>query len=92
MPSKKRSSNDKPEQYYLELGHQLANIYDMGYANRKKAYWFSLLKGMLSGLGGIIGATIGIAIILWILSLFSQVPLIGHFVDNIQNTLNSSRR
>lgn len=86
--AKSKSDTEPDDKYYQELGHQLANIYNLGYANRKKAYWFSLVKGILTGLGGVIGATVGIALLIWILSLFTEIPLIGHFLDNLQNTLN----
>jgi gas vesicle protein len=39
------------------------------------------------GAGGVIGATLVVALLIWLLSLFDNVPLIGHFVETIRNTI-----
>lgn len=80
-------SKPKTPKEYENLGRTVAAIYETGYLDKKQALKMSFLKGLASGLGGIIGATIVVAILLWILSLFGQVPLIGHFVESVKNTL-----
>jgi uncharacterized membrane protein YfcA len=72
---------------YEKLGKMLEAIYETGYSNRKKIYRMSFLKGVAAGFGGVIGATIIVAILLWVLSLFDQVPLIGPFTDKIHDTV-----
>ena len=59
------------------------------YVNKKKLYMENFIRGLLFGVGSFLGATIGAALIIWILSLFSEVPLIGRFVSDIQDTVNS---
>lgn len=70
-----------------ELGQKLQDFYELGYINRKTALLFSFLKGLAGGAGAFIGGTLVIAILLWVLSLFDQVPLIGRFFEGLQNTL-----
>jgi Domain of unknown function (DUF5665) len=74
---------------YEDLGRQLEALYDSLNPNRKTVYRVNFIKGVWSGLGGVVGATVGIALLLWLLSLFGQIPLIGHFVDTVKHTLQN---
>ena len=74
---------------YQTLGSQVVNLYDELRPSRSSLYRTNFIKGILSGLGGVVGATVGIALLLWLLSLFGQIPLIGHFVDTIKATLEN---
>lgn len=70
-----------------ELGHMLIDIYESGYLSKKEAYKISFFKGIAGGFGGVIGATIVVALLLWTMSLFHKVPLLGPFVDRARNTV-----
>jgi hypothetical protein len=101
MP-KKPSTNSKPlsgtdkrprtDKDYVQLGKQLEKIYDSVHPDRKRFYLMSFLAGILRGVGTIIGATVVIALILWILNLAGHVPFIGQFTDNIRHTIQSNPR
>lgn len=71
----------------LELGQKLEQFYNTGYVNKKQALLFSLYKGIATGLGVFVGGTILIALLVWILGLFGEVPLLGHFVDSLNKSL-----
>jgi hypothetical protein len=91
MKTKSKSkvkAKDDPE----ALGKMLVNIYETGYIDRNQAYKMSFIKGVLAGLGGVIGATIVVALIVWFLSFFNEVPLVKRIVPKIQNTINSSQK
>ncbi len=89
MPSKRTKSKD-PD--YEKLGRMVSAIYEFGYIDKKKLYLMSFVKGLFAGLGGVIGATILAALIIWVLSLFSSVPLIGHFSEKVRSTIETSQQ
>jgi uncharacterized protein YbgA (DUF1722 family) len=80
------------KQEYEELGRMVATINESGFLDIKKSYKNSFIKGFLGGAGGVLGATIGVALLLWVLSWFSSVPLIGRFLDNVQDTVQSGQK
>jgi len=63
-----------------------------GYVSKKKLYKENFVRGIFFSVGSIIGATLVIATLLWILSLFNQVPFIGNISQNVQNTLNTTQQ
>lgn len=70
----------------------LANIYETGYIDRNQTYKMSFIKGVLTGLGGVIGATLVVALVLWLLSVFTLVPILDRVVEPVQDTLKTRRR
>lgn len=77
------------EEDYQQLGKQVVDLYDTLTPNRTAVYRGSFLKGAAGGLGGVVGATLGVALLLWILSLFGQIPFVGHFIDVVRHTIQS---
>ena len=88
MTKQPKTKNRTPKEYE-QLGRMLENIYESGYVDANQAYKTSFIKGILGGLGGVIGATIVVALLIWVLSLFQQVPLINHFVKNVRETVDT---
>lgn len=76
---------------YEDLGKMIQNIYESGYADKNQTYKMSFLKGVLAGLGGVIGATLVLALMIWILSLLGDVPLIGRITENIVQTVEQAK-
>jgi len=74
---------------YEQMGRDLEAMYLNINPNKTTFYKAAFLRGILGGVGGVIGATVIIALLLWLLSLFNDVPLIGGFVDAIRRTIES---
>lgn len=80
-----------PKQVLIENREQVAKALELlfaaGYVDRKRLYIENFFRGIVFGAGGVIGATVVIGIVIWILSLFDQIPLIGPFIDNTRETI-----
>lgn len=71
----------------LELGKQVAVILDMSQASKKTMMINGFLRGLAQGFGAVVGGTILVALLLWVLSLFNEVPLLGDAADAITDTV-----
>lgn len=86
---KTNPKKDKTIKEYEQMGRELEALYWSVHPNRSNFYKAAFLRGLLGGVGGVLGATVVIALVLWLLSLFNDVPFIGGFVDAIQRTIES---
>ncbi len=89
--SKPTSKNKNSPNDYEQLGRMIANVYEMGYMDRKKMYKMSLIKGVITGFGGVIGATLVVALVVWILSLLNYVPIIEKVTDPLTETIRNAQ-
>ena len=89
---KPKSKQKQKQTDYEQLGKMLANIYETGYIDRNQTYKMTFVKGVFAGLGGVVGATIVVAILLWVLSLFQTVPVLDRLYNNLNHTVNSQSR
>lgn len=74
---------------YERLGRLLVSIGESGHINRKRLYRTAFLKGIATGLGGVIGATIVVTLVLYLLSLLGEIPFIGEAFESLRNTIDS---
>jgi hypothetical protein len=88
--SKPSSRNKRTAKDYEELGRMLESIFESGYINRLQTYKMSFVKGVVAGFGGVVGATLVVAILLWALSLLHNVPFVNRITDNVRNTVQQS--
>ena len=49
--------------------------------------WTNFVAGVFRGLGAIIGASVFIAAMIWMLTLFVDIPLIGEYASNAKSTV-----
>ncbi len=98
MPLKilKNSSKNKEKKYikktdYEKFGRYMSEVYETGYFDRGRMFRYAFIKGIFSGLGGIIGATIVFALLLWVLSFFDSIPLVGNFVQQVESSVETTQ-
>ena len=62
-------------------------FYDF-YRSRSKVYMMNFFRGLFFGLGTIIGGTLVVAIIIWILGQFAGwFPFIGDYINQVINAI-----
>ncbi|HMT18860.1 MAG TPA: DUF5665 domain-containing protein [Candidatus Saccharibacteria bacterium] len=74
---------------YDKFGRSIASLADL-HANKKELYKTAFIKGIFSGLGGVIGATIIVTLLLAFLSLFKEVPFIHIVTEPIRNSVDTT--
>lgn len=52
-----------------------------------RVVWVNFIAGIFRGLGAVIGASIVIAAIFWLLSLFTQVPFVGKYAKDVEEVV-----
>lgn len=87
---KKRQKPNK-QQSYEQIGKMIENIYLSGYIDKNQMYKMSFLKGLVTGLGGVLGATIVVGLLLWMLSWFNRLPLIGPITEQIKDSVQTDK-
>lgn len=77
---------------YIKLGKQFQGMLDENYAVLQPAWpqriKISAIRGFTGGMAGVIGATLGIAILIFVLYLFRGIPVIGDFFTRIADMLS----
>jgi len=91
MLGKKPESEKLDKQDYEKLGKAveaaLFKEYIQMLRSTRRQIWSSFVRGIFTGLGTVIGATLVVALLLWVVSLFVTVPFIGEFFRTLGNAL-----
>lgn len=87
--AKKKSDSKRPD--YEQLGRMLTSIYETGYMDKKTMLKMSFLKGAAAGLGGVVGATVVLGLLLWLLSALHYIPFVNRISDNVQCSLTDQK-
>lgn len=78
-----------------ENGARMAVIEDLFndfHRNRHQVYFFNFVRGIFFGLGSALGATVVLALLIGLLSVFTDIPGgIGDFVQQIIDAMNRPR-
>jgi hypothetical protein len=57
------------------------------YVSKRQLYIQNFIRGIFFGFGSLLGATVLIALLLWVLSLFEVVPLLGPVIESTRESL-----
>jgi len=81
----KQPARKQPD--YEKLGRLLFAVGETGTARRSKLYKVAFWKGVWTGLGSAIGATIVVSILLWFFTALGSVPLLGEVVELVRDSI-----
>ena len=76
-----KSINDFKKHYFFRVNNSFTKIVA-----------FSLIRGLASGLGWVIGATILVSILTYILSQIEFIPILGDWVSQLIEEINKFDR
>ena len=54
-----------------------------------RVVWMNFVAGMFRGLGALVGASLVIAMLIWVLSLFKEVPFLGDYANDMEVVVKS---
>ena len=88
-----RPDTAKSKVNYERLGKAVEDALILDYIyvlhSTRRQVWSSFVRGLFAGLGGVIGATVGVALLLAVLALLGGTPVIGHWFTQIGQTIES---
>lgn len=84
----KKFSHDQEMGARRTIIEEMFNDY---YKERRNIYKMNFFRGIFFGLGTFLGGTIVVALMIWLLSLFANVPGIGDSVQKAQQTLQQDK-
>ncbi len=77
-----------------ELGARRAVLEDLFYdfhSSRRQIYGINFLRGLFFGVGSVLGATLIVALVIWLLSWLTDIPGgIGDFIQYVIDTVKNS--
>lgn len=62
-----------------------------GLISKKNIIIGNFLGGLAWGLGTVIGATVVVALLIWILNIINIIPIVGNIVSQITNQVGQSK-
>lgn len=65
----------------------LEDLFEDYYKHRKQLYWMNLIRGVFFGFGSVIGGTLVVALLLWLLSALQYVPFLDGVTTAAQQSL-----
>lgn len=81
------AKNKNDENHRLSTARMVEILTRVDHISKKELYWQNFVRGMFVGAGSVLGATLLIALFLWLLSLFDTLPLLGPMIENVQQTI-----
>ena len=76
---------------YEQLGKAVEDALILDYIyvlhSTKRQVWSAFVRGFFAGLGGVVGATLGVALLVGLLQVFGGAPFVGEFFRTLGHTI-----
>jgi hypothetical protein len=69
----------------------LEQLFHDFHRNRTQVYQMNFIRGIFFGLGSVLGGTVVIALLAWILSFFVDIPGIGSSIEQVQQSIQHDK-
>lgn len=80
------------KQESIDATKALEILFASEYVDKKKLYIANFWRGIYFSIGTVIGLTIAVSLLLWVLSFFKEMPLVGPVFENLQSTVESQQK
>jgi hypothetical protein len=81
---------------YERLGKAVEDALILDYIyvlhSTRRQIWSSFVRGLFAGLGGVLGATVGVTLLVALLQIFGATPVIGQFFKGLGQTIENRAR
>jgi hypothetical protein len=84
MPEKQEDLTDKQR---IQFVKQLEYFYEVSHPRWRRVLTFAFIKGVATGFGVVLGGTIVVALLLWILSALGHVPFLNEITESAKETI-----
>lgn len=91
MGRQEESKNLKASDYE-RIGRAIEAVVTSGYQSKRRLITANFIRGIFFGLGVTIGASLIVGILLWVLTLFNDIPFIGDLLQNVEDTINEAQQ
>lgn len=91
QPAAENSPRQLQAADYERIGRVLEAVVTTGYAKRRRLVAANFTRGLFFGLGASLGVSIALALLLWLLTLFSELPFIGELFRQAEQTIEEVR-
>ncbi len=93
MADARRPDTTNSDINYERLGKAVEDALILDYIyvlhSTRRQIWSSFMRGLFAGFGGVIGATVGIAVLVAMLQLFGGAPVIGQYFRDLGQTIEN---
>lgn len=84
------ASDQQDNKRYDQIAKALEALVDSGHIDHSRVYKVNFWRGVFFGLGAALGGTLVVASIIYILSLFTQIPVVGDLVETVRDSIDAS--
>jgi hypothetical protein len=69
----------------------LEDLFEDYYKHRKRLYMMNLVRGLFFGFGSVVGGTLVVALLFWLLSWLNFIPFLNDIIDAARNTVENRK-